>query len=56
VSTPVTWDEVRDALESGDPTRLEFEAPDVLARVEDLGDLYEDNVTLEQHLPEVGRR
>jgi len=56
VSTPVTWDEVRDALESGDPGRLEFEAPDVLARVEEHGDLYEANLTLEQRLPDVSRR
>jgi len=56
VSTPVTWNEVRDALESGDPGRLEFEAPDVLARVEEHGDLYEANLTLEQRLPDVSRR
>ena len=56
VSAPVAWDEVRDALESGDPGRLDLEAPEVLARVEDLGDLYAANLTVEQRLPDVGRR
>jgi bifunctional non-homologous end joining protein LigD len=56
VSTPVAWDEVRDALDADDPTRLEFEAADVLERVDELGDLYEANLTLVQHLPDVGRR
>jgi DNA ligase D-like protein (predicted polymerase)/DNA ligase D-like protein (predicted 3'-phosphoesterase) len=36
VSTPVTWDEVRDCTEVAD---LVFTTEDVLARVEDLGDL-----------------
>jgi bifunctional non-homologous end joining protein LigD len=56
VSTPLEWDEVRDALESGEPSRLEFEAPEVLERVQEHGDLYEANLTLEQRLPDVGRR
>jgi bifunctional non-homologous end joining protein LigD len=56
VSTPVAWDEVRDALDGGDPGRLEFEAPQVLERVGGLGDLYAANLTLEQRLPDVGRR
>ena len=40
MSTPVTWEEVRDCLEKGDPTVLEFTSADVLARVEELGDLF----------------
>jgi bifunctional non-homologous end joining protein LigD len=56
VSAPVAWDEVRDALDADDPGRLEFEAPDVLERVDELGDLYADNLNLEQRLPDVGRR
>jgi len=40
VSTPVTWDEVRDCLEAGDPGRLRFSTDDVLSRVEGLGDLF----------------
>jgi len=50
VSTPVTWDEVAAAAE-GEP--LSFEAPDVLARVEAMGDLFAPVVTLEQQLPAV---
>jgi bifunctional non-homologous end joining protein LigD len=48
VSTPVTWDEV-DACASGSP--LSFEAPDVLARFNELGDLFAHAATLEQEIP-----
>ena len=48
VSTPVTWDEVDDAA-SGEA--LSFEAHEVLERVEQMGDLFEDAATLEQELP-----
>jgi bifunctional non-homologous end joining protein LigD len=47
VSTPVSWDEVESAAD-GDP--LTFEAADVLDRVADVGDLFADAATLEQHL------
>jgi bifunctional non-homologous end joining protein LigD len=50
-STPVTWDEVEDALDGGDPEALTFEASDTLARVDQLGDLYEPNLTWVQDLP-----
>jgi bifunctional non-homologous end joining protein LigD len=40
VSTPVTWNEVRDCLQSGDPSTLEFTTADVLARVQKSGDLF----------------
>jgi bifunctional non-homologous end joining protein LigD len=40
VSTPVTWDEVEDCLESADPERLRFTTDRVLRRVDDLGDLF----------------
>lgn len=49
VSTPVTWDEVEDCASSR--IELRFEAPDVLARVEEFGDLFAPVLTLEQHLP-----
>jgi bifunctional non-homologous end joining protein LigD len=52
-STPLSWDEVSEALDGGDPEALTFEARDTVARVEQLGDLYEPNLTLEQQLPEV---
>ncbi len=51
VSTPVTWDEVEAAAE-GEP--LSFEAADVLARVEELGDLFAPTLTEVQHLPGQG--
>jgi bifunctional non-homologous end joining protein LigD len=56
VSAPVAWDEVSDALDTGDPDTdaLTFEAGDVLERVEELGDLYADNLELEQELPKLG--
>jgi bifunctional non-homologous end joining protein LigD len=61
VSAPVTWDEVSDALDTGDPDTdaLMLEAGDVIERVEDLGDVYADNLELEQELPALhtsGRR
>jgi len=48
VSTPVTWDEV-EAGAGGEA--LSFEAPDVLRRLDDLGDLWEPTATLRQDLP-----
>jgi bifunctional non-homologous end joining protein LigD len=48
VSTPVTWDEVR-AVEQ--PEDLTFEAPDVLRRVAEHGDLFAPVLTLVQRLP-----
>ena len=49
VSTPVTWDEVDDAA-GGAP--LSFTAPEVLARVDEHGDLFAATQTPEQALPE----
>ncbi len=54
VSTPVTWDEVSDALDGKDPDALTFEAPDVLDRVGQVGDVYLPNLELEQELPALG--
>jgi bifunctional non-homologous end joining protein LigD len=51
VSTPVTWDEVEAAVESGRVADLVFETEDVLARVDELGDLFEPVLTLKQKLP-----
>jgi len=52
VSTPVTWDEVDDCASGAGP--LVFEAPDVLERVEDLGDLFAPVLTTVQELPAQG--
>jgi bifunctional non-homologous end joining protein LigD len=51
VSAPVGWDEVSDALDGGDPEALALDTSAVLERAERLGDLYADNLTLEQELP-----
>jgi bifunctional non-homologous end joining protein LigD len=53
VSTPVTWDEVEQAQKKKDPERLVFEAKDVLARVEKMGDLFEPVQALKQNLPQL---
>ncbi len=49
VSTPVSWDEV-EACADGD-AELVFTAADVLARVEDQGDLFAEAATLTQEVP-----
>jgi bifunctional non-homologous end joining protein LigD len=54
VSTPVSWDELREAAESGNGDALVFEPADALARIEELGDLYADSLTQDQDLPELG--
>jgi bifunctional non-homologous end joining protein LigD len=51
VSTPVTWDEVGAAVETGDAGSLTFTTADVLERVDRLGDVYADNLEREQVLP-----
>ena len=51
VSTPVSWDEVADGAD-GEP--LSFEAGEVLDRLDEVGDLFADTLTLEQELPAGG--
>jgi bifunctional non-homologous end joining protein LigD len=51
VSTPVTWEEVAEALESGERSRLEFGPTDVLSRYRELGDLFAPVEKLTQSLP-----
>jgi bifunctional non-homologous end joining protein LigD len=53
VSTPITWEEVETALKKKDAARLVFEAKDVLARVEKMGDLFAEVQTLKQKLPKL---
>jgi bifunctional non-homologous end joining protein LigD len=53
VSTPVAWDEVEQALKKKDTARLVFEAKDVLARVEKMGDLFGPVLKLKQKLPQL---
>jgi bifunctional non-homologous end joining protein LigD len=51
VSTPVSWDEVGRALKKKDAGLLVFEAPQVVARYEKMGDLFEPVLELKQQLP-----
>jgi bifunctional non-homologous end joining protein LigD len=53
-STPVTWDEVAATLDKRDPALLSFEAGEVLARIERLGDLFAPVLNLKQKLPSLG--
>jgi bifunctional non-homologous end joining protein LigD len=56
VSTPLTWDELDDAVVAGDAAALRFEAAEVLDRVARLGDLLAPLLTVEQDLPELTGR
>jgi bifunctional non-homologous end joining protein LigD len=51
VSTPVTWDEVDEALSTGEADRLSFDWQQVLDRVERYGDLMAEVLDREQDLP-----
>jgi bifunctional non-homologous end joining protein LigD len=51
VSTPVTWEEVEQCLKKKDPELLKFTSDQVLARVDEMGDLFEPVATLKQKLP-----
>ena len=52
VSTPVTWDEVEECLESEDASRLRFTYDQVLERIDRVGDLFAPVLTLVQELPD----
>jgi bifunctional non-homologous end joining protein LigD len=54
VSTPITWEEVRECLDAGDPQRLVFEAAEVVARVGEQGDLFAPVLSLVQDVPALG--
>jgi bifunctional non-homologous end joining protein LigD len=41
VSTPLHWDEVDELRDGGDPESVRFRTDDVLARVEEVGDLFD---------------
>jgi bifunctional non-homologous end joining protein LigD len=53
VSTPLTWEEVEKAADSGDGSALVFEAGDVLERIEQHSDLFAPVLELEQELPKL---
>jgi bifunctional non-homologous end joining protein LigD len=52
VSTPLEWEEVEAALAAEDGDRLAFDHADVLARVEEKGDLFAPLLSERQDLPE----
>ena len=51
VSTPVTWEEVEQALAERDAGLLRFESETVLERVGAMGDLFEPLLSMRQELP-----
>jgi len=53
VSTPVTWDEIQEAWDTRDTSGLIFEYPQVLERVDNLGDLFSEVLTRKQILPSI---
>jgi bifunctional non-homologous end joining protein LigD len=53
VSTPVEWDELTTALKKKDANRLKFLAPDVIKRVDKIGDLFEPVLKMKQKLPAI---
>jgi bifunctional non-homologous end joining protein LigD len=53
VSTPVSWPEVERALKKKDASMLVFEAPHVVKRVEEMGDLFAPVLALKQRLPDL---
>jgi bifunctional non-homologous end joining protein LigD len=53
VSTPVSWEEVERAFKKKNPDSLVFEAKQVVARVEKMGDLFEPVLELKQKLPDL---
>jgi bifunctional non-homologous end joining protein LigD len=54
VSTPLRWEEVEQCRAAGDPALLSFETDQVLARVEQYGDLFAPAVETTQTLPALG--
>jgi bifunctional non-homologous end joining protein LigD len=51
VSTPVTWDELEEAVSRQDAGRLRFEPAEVLDRVQRLGDIHAPVLEVTQELP-----
>lgn len=55
-SAPVRWTEVEAVLKTRNPSLLEFTGQQVLERVEKLGDLFSDVLSLRQELPMVEKK
>jgi bifunctional non-homologous end joining protein LigD len=54
VSTPVTWEEVHACLDSEDAEMLVFDTEQVLARIDEQGDLFAPVLAIQQELPRFG--
>jgi bifunctional non-homologous end joining protein LigD len=54
VSTPVTWEELEEALNAERAEMLTFTADQVVERVGEKGDLFEPVRSLKQRLPAMG--
>ena len=54
MSTPVSWEELADLADGGDPRAFAFTPAEVIERVEELGDLYADSLAGDHDLPELG--
>jgi bifunctional non-homologous end joining protein LigD len=52
VAFPITWDELKKAIEKGDPAALFFEPEECLAKLKKAGDLFAPVLKLKQKLPE----
>jgi bifunctional non-homologous end joining protein LigD len=53
VSAPLHWEEVEGVAGGGDPDSLVFEAPEMLDRLEEVGDLFEPVLSERQELPDL---
>jgi bifunctional non-homologous end joining protein LigD len=53
VSAPVTWEEIQECRDSGDPALLELPPDEVLRRVAERGDLFAPVETRRQRLPKL---
>lgn len=53
VSTPVSWDEVGQALDTRKAQSLSFTSEQVLQRIEKFGDLFSPILSAKQHLPKI---
>jgi len=53
VSTPITWEEVEQAVKKDDAGSLVFETTDVLKRIDKHGDLFAPVLELKQELPQL---
>ncbi len=51
ISVPLTWDELQDGLDGGDPEAFLLGPDEVLARVDEHGDVWAEVLTLDQELP-----